>query len=178
VHTSARSLLTPAVALGAAGVVALSPVVVPSPALSARPAPSVPAVHLAEVQLAGIGQDIYNAIQPWVQYAVDTAAYVVGFVPFIGGPIAEQIFINYDDGIQPLVENTVNYLAALIANPLGFLPITAGYLNDQFFVGVNYVSAQLQFIGFPPLPPSVMEILEDGGLIPHVRKQLELEIRN
>lgn len=31
---------------------------------------------------------------------------------------------------------------------------------------------------FPPLSPSVMEILEDGGLIPHVRKQLGLEIRN
>ena len=28
---------------------------------------------------------------------------------------------------------------------------------------------------FPPLSPSVMEILEDGGLIPHVRKQLGIE---
>ena len=31
---------------------------------------------------------------------------------------------------------------------------------------------------FPPLSPSVMEILEDGGLIPHVRKHLGLEIRD
>ena len=28
---------------------------------------------------------------------------------------------------------------------------------------------------FPPLSPSVMEILEDGGLIPHVRKRLGIE---
>jgi 3-isopropylmalate/(R)-2-methylmalate dehydratase small subunit len=28
---------------------------------------------------------------------------------------------------------------------------------------------------FPPLPPEVMEILEDGGLIPHVRKELGVE---
>ena len=28
---------------------------------------------------------------------------------------------------------------------------------------------------FPPLSPSVMEILEDGGLIPHVRKKLGVE---
>ncbi|MGD1993809.1 MAG: 3-isopropylmalate dehydratase small subunit [Anaerolineae bacterium] len=28
---------------------------------------------------------------------------------------------------------------------------------------------------FPPLAPEVMEILEDGGLIPHVRKQLGVE---
>lgn len=28
---------------------------------------------------------------------------------------------------------------------------------------------------FPPLPPAVMEILEDGGLIPHVRKKLGLK---
>lgn len=27
---------------------------------------------------------------------------------------------------------------------------------------------------FPPLPPTVLEILEDGGLIPHVRKKLGL----
>jgi len=28
---------------------------------------------------------------------------------------------------------------------------------------------------FPPLSPEVMEILEDGGLIPHARKQLGIE---
>jgi 3-isopropylmalate/(R)-2-methylmalate dehydratase small subunit len=28
---------------------------------------------------------------------------------------------------------------------------------------------------FPPLSPEVMEILEDGGLIPHVRKQLGVD---
>jgi 3-isopropylmalate/(R)-2-methylmalate dehydratase small subunit len=28
---------------------------------------------------------------------------------------------------------------------------------------------------FPPLPPSVMQILEDGGLIPHVQKKLGLQ---
>ena len=29
--------------------------------------------------------------------------------------------------------------------------------------------------GFPPLPPSVMEILQVGGLVPHVRKKLGLK---
>ncbi len=29
---------------------------------------------------------------------------------------------------------------------------------------------------FPPLPPSVMEILEDGGLIPHVQKKLGIQL--
>ena len=31
---------------------------------------------------------------------------------------------------------------------------------------------------FPPLAPEVMEILEDGGLIPHVRKQLGVELED
>jgi len=29
--------------------------------------------------------------------------------------------------------------------------------------------------GFPPLAPEVLEIIEDGGLIPHVRKRLGVE---
>jgi 3-isopropylmalate/(R)-2-methylmalate dehydratase small subunit len=37
--------------------------------------------------------------------------------------------------------------------------------------GTIITSAGREF-GFPPLPPSVVAIVEDGGLIPHVKKRL------
>ena len=37
------------------------------------------------------------------------------------------------------------------------------------------VTTRAASYAFTPLPPEVMEILEDGGLIPHVRKQLGID---
>ncbi|MCX6481545.1 MAG: CotH kinase family protein, partial [Mycobacterium sp.] len=102
----ARPRLTPGVALAAAGVLALTPAVV---APTELPAP--PRVQVTDVALAGIGQDIYYAITPVVQEAVGGVSYLVNAVPLIGGPIAAQININYFQGIQPVIEATVNYLA-------------------------------------------------------------------
>jgi ElaB/YqjD/DUF883 family membrane-anchored ribosome-binding protein len=114
-----------------------------------------PTVHVENIALTGIGQDIYYAITPWVQGAVSWSQYAVSFVPFIGPPIAGQIGINYFGGIQPVVQATVDYGADVLHNPLAFFPITAGYGNTLFGIGYNYVSAQLNFFGLPGLPPIV-----------------------
>ena len=66
---SYRPLLVPAVALATAGVVALGPTVVTPPALTVDRS-AVPAVQMHDVQLAGIGQDIYQFVTEWVQYGV------------------------------------------------------------------------------------------------------------
>lgn len=134
-----------------AGAIALAPAVVAPPAEIT----ATPTVHVENIALTGIGQNIYYAITPWVQYGVSLAEYGVSFVPFIGPPIASQIYINYFQGIQPVVEATVNYAAGVVQNPLAFFPITSAYGNTLFGIGYNYVSAQLSFIGFPPLPPIV-----------------------
>ncbi|TFH07158.1 MAG: 3-isopropylmalate dehydratase small subunit [Candidatus Atribacteria bacterium] len=46
--------------------------------------------------------------------------------------------------------------------------------GDQ--VGIDFVAGVVEHKGkrcsFPPLPPEVLAILEDGGLIPHVKKVL------
>jgi hypothetical protein len=65
---------------------------------------AAPTVHVENIALTGIGQDIYYAITPWVQGAVAWSQYAVSFVPFIGPPIAGQIGINYFGGIQPVVQ--------------------------------------------------------------------------
>ena len=146
---SVRPLLAPGVAMVTAGAIALTPAVVaPQSQITAAPT-----VHVEKIALTGIGQDIYNAITPWVQYGVSLVQYGVVWVPVIGPPISTQIGINYFQGIQPIVAATVNYAAAVLHNPLGFFPITSAYGNTLFHIGYNYVSAQLSFIGLPPLPP-------------------------
>jgi hypothetical protein len=148
---SIRSALVPAVAMATVGAVALSPVLV-APGQSVFPAvPSVD-VRTADVELAGIGQDIYYSITPTVQYVVGGGSYLVNFTPLIGGVIAAQININYFQGIQPVVEATVNYLAGVVQDPLNFGPTTAIYASTLYDIAYNWVSAQLQWVGLNPLP--------------------------
>jgi hypothetical protein len=137
--------------MAAAGTVALSPVLVTAPGQSVLPAvPSI--VHVDDVQLAGIGQDIYYAITPTVQYVVGGGSYLINFIPLIGGVIAAQININYFQGIQPVVEATVNYLAGVVQDPLNFVPTTAIYASTLYDIAYNWVSAELQWVGLSPLP--------------------------
>jgi len=148
---SIRSALVPAVAMATVGAVALSPVMV-APGQSVLPAvPSVD-VRTADIELAGIGQDIYYSITPTVQYVVGGGSYLINFIPLIGGVIAAQININYFQGIQPVVEATVNYLAGVVQDPLNFGPTTAIYASTLYDIAYNWVSAQLQWVGLNPLP--------------------------
>jgi hypothetical protein len=144
--------LTPGIALAAAGVVALAPAVLAPPTLGVAQ-PTLPVVHLHDIQLAGIGQDIYYAITPTVQYAVGGVSYLINFIPLLGGPTAAQININYFQGIQPVVEATVNYLAAVVQDPFNFFAATGVYGDQLYGIGYNWVDAELRFFGLPPLPP-------------------------
>ncbi len=144
-----RPLKLPGVALAAAGALTLAPAL----AAPAAVAPPAATAHVEDIRLAGIGQDIYYAITPVVQYAVGGVSYLINFVPLVGGLTAAQININYFQGIQPVVEATVNYLAAVVQDPLNFFPTTADYAGTVFDIGYNYVSAQLMFIGLDPLAP-------------------------
>jgi hypothetical protein len=136
-----------------AGVLALAPALVAQP--PAAPAPS--AVYLEQIQLTGIGQDLYDAVTPSVQYVVGGVSYLINFVPVIGGPIAAQVNINYFQGIQPVVAATVDYLAGVVQDPLNVVPLTRVYGQTLGGIGSNYVSAQLRFLGLQPpapLPPA------------------------
>jgi hypothetical protein len=134
------------------GAVSLSPVLV-APGQSVLPAvPSID-VRTADIELAGIGQDIYYSITPTVQYVVGGGSYLINFIPLIGGVIAAQININYFQGIQPVVEATVNYLAGVVQDPLNFGQTTAIYASTLYDIAYNWVSAELQWVGLNPLPP-------------------------
>jgi len=150
VSVSVRALLIPGVALATAGAVALSPTLVASPAV-ALPAPTVqvPAVHIEDIQLAGIGQDLYYAIQPWVQYGVEWAQFATSWLP----GVSSQIGIIYFQGLQPTVEATVNYLADVLHNPLNFFPTTGAYFNTLVVTGYRFINAELAWLGLPFIPP-------------------------
>ena len=147
----ARTFLVPGVVLAAASAVTFAPAVVVPVAPNTQP----PTVHVAveQIALTGIGQDIYYAITPAVQYAVGGVSYLINFIPIIGAPTAAQVNINYYQAIQPVVEATVNYLAAVVQNPLDLIGATAAYGATLYDIGYNWVSAEAVFFGFPPLPP-------------------------
>ena len=151
---SARSLLVPGMALATAGVLALSPAVVaPSPASLAAPLADVPMVQIADIQLAGIGRDIYDEITSFVQYTVSSAQYWIALVPVIGPPIADQVGINYFGLIQPVIASTVYYISDVIADPFSFIYWTGAYGANLGFIGYNWASDQAQFFGLPPFLP-------------------------
>jgi hypothetical protein len=152
VSVSVRSLLVPGVAVVAAGAVALGPALVAPPAVTlAQPTVAVPSVHIEDIQLAGIGQDIYFAIQPWVAYGVELVQWATAWIP----PVSSQIGILYFQGLQPLVEATVNALAGIVQNPFNIIGTLSAYGAALGVIGYNFVAAEASWFGIPlpPLPP-------------------------
>ena len=145
---SVRPWALPVVAFAAAGLIATT--TMPSHPQAVE---SPPVVYVHDIALAGIGQDIYNAITPVVQYVVGGGSYLINGIPIVGGPIAAQININYFQLVQPTVAATVNYLAGVVQDPLNLIPTTQAYGVTLYDIGYNYVSAQLRFLGLQPLPP-------------------------
>jgi len=153
-NLSTRSLLVPGMALATAGVLALAPsVVAPAPTTLAAPLADVPMVQIQDIQLAGIGRDIYNEITTFVQYTVSSAQYWIALVPVIGPPLADQVGINYFGLIQPVIANTVYVISDIIADPFNLIAFGATYFSQLGYIGYNWASDQAQFFGLPPFPP-------------------------
>lgn len=151
---STRSLLVPGMAVATAGVLALAPsVVAPAPTTLAAPLADVPMVQIQDIQLAGIGRDIYDEITTFVQYTVSSAQYWIALVPVIGPPLADQVGINYFGLIQPVIANTVYVISDIIADPFNLIAFGATYFSQLGYIGYNWASDQAQFFGLPPFLP-------------------------
>jgi hypothetical protein len=151
VSVSIRAVLMPGVALAAVGAVALAPTLVAPTAAPVQPHVAVPAVYIADIQLAGIGRDIYNSASAVVQGLAQWAQWAVGIIPFLGSGIAAQINLIYAELIQPLIGNTVYALSDIIANPLGLLTTAGSYISNQVYVGYTFVASEIRFFGLPPI---------------------------
>jgi len=151
VSISIRAVLFPGVALATVGAVALAPTLVAPAAVPAQPHVAVPAVYIADVQLAGIGRDIYNSTSAVVQGLAQWAQWAVGIIPFLGSGIAAQINLIYAELIQPLIGNTVYAVSDIIANPLGLLTTASSYVNNQVYLAYTWVANEIRFFGLPPI---------------------------
>ena len=155
-NVSSRSMLFPGVALAAVGAVAAGSILVAPPAMTLPLAEvHVPTVHIEDIQLAGLGQDIYAGINRWVVFGVQAVQGLLWWVPIIGAPIYSQIGVIYFDGIQPLVEVTVDGLASVVQNPLNLIGEITAYVGALSSTIYKFISAELSWLGLPGLPPQL-----------------------
>jgi PE family len=111
---------------------------------------------VAPAASGGIGGAIeaaYLAIEPWVQYGFNLAAYAVSFLPYVGF-LYPQIYFFYDL-FEPIVQsglfNTIDWLQGTITFGQGlanFGAATTASINQFINSEINWA------LGFlPPLPP-------------------------
>ena len=148
--TSIRSLLIPGVAVAVVGAVAWGPVLA-APVMVPDPAVQIPTVSIAEIQLAGIGRDIYNSLSATVRGWVQWAEFVIGIVPFVGGPIAAQINLIHTGLIQPLIADTVYAVSNFIADPFSLPSLVGAYLSNVVYTGYTFVTSEIRLFGLPPI---------------------------
>lgn len=74
----------------------LQRIAVPPSAGQPFPTPQFPPV-VAPTSIGSSIIGVYNAVEPWVRYGSDLAAYAVGWIPYVGW-LAPQITIFYNFG--------------------------------------------------------------------------------
>lgn len=123
-----------------------------TPAVATAAAPTAAAKSTVAAQSAGNAIiNLYNAVEPWVQWGFGVAAWAVGYVP-IAGYFAQQINIAYSTG-EPIVASWVYSFAYLLDGNFAAIgpTLTAGLTTawNNFVQGeINWVLGYL-----PPLPP-------------------------
>ncbi len=96
----------------------------------------------------------YLAIEPWVQYGFNLAAYAAGFVPYVGY-LAQQINLFYylfEPIVQSGLFNTIDWLQGSITFSQGlsnFFGATTASINQFIHNEINWLFGYI----LPPLPP-------------------------
>jgi hypothetical protein len=126
--------------------------VVPPSAGQPFPTPHFPPV----VAPTSIGSSIiwvYNAVEPWVRYGFDLAAYAVGWVPYVGW-LAPQITIFYNFGeriARSITYNVAYWLDGNISFGQGLANVGVDTVNAFIQLGIDQWNFWLWPL--PPLPP-------------------------
>jgi hypothetical protein len=134
---------------GISALTAASALLTPAAMTNASVAPAA----LASASIGNAIEAAYLAIEPYVEYGFDLAAYVVGFLPYVGF-LYPQIYFFYDL-FEPIVRsglfNTLDWLGGEITFAQGlsnFSAATTASINQFINTEINWV------LGFlPPLPP-------------------------
>lgn len=95
-------------------------------------------------------KNVYNAVEPWVRYGFELAAYAVGFVPYVGW-LAPQVIIFYDFGeriARSITFNTADFLGGNVSFVNGLVNVGIDTINSFIYLAND----ELAFF-LPPLPP-------------------------
>ena len=99
--------------------------------------------------------NIYNAVEPWVNYGFEVGAWAFGWVPWIGW-LAPQIWpIGYNLGesiVQSIVFNIANWLDGNISFGQGLINVGGDTIDAFIQFGIDQWHFWLPSIPIPPLP--------------------------
>ena len=127
-------------------------IVIP-PSLGA-PVPTPPTVTMTTAtSVGGTIKNVYNAIEPWVRYGFELAAYAVGWIPYVGW-LAPQITIFYNFGeriVRSIVFNIADWLDGNISFGQGLINVGVDTFNSFVQLGIDQLNFWLPSL--PPLPP-------------------------
>lgn len=127
----------------------LARIVVPPSVGASFPEPEFPPVVVGNSIDSAI-KNVYNAIEPWVEWGFDVAAYAVGWIPYVGW-LAPQIEIFYNFGeriVRSITFNIADWLGGNISFWDGLVNVVVDTINSFIFLANDQLAFWL-----PPLPP-------------------------
>ena len=106
---------------------------------------------------------VYNAIEPWVQWGFEVAAWAVSYLPWPWGLLGQQINIAYNTG-EPIVQALVYSFAYLIDGQFDLIGPTL--INGVNTAVTNLVTGEIAWVlsFFPPLPPISFPVLPGASV--------------
>ncbi|MBY0291578.1 MAG: hypothetical protein K2X52_31255 [Mycobacteriaceae bacterium] len=124
-------------------------IIVPPSAGAPFPEPEFPPV-VGGNSIDSTIKNIYNAVEPWVEWGFDVAAYAVGWVPYVGW-LAPQISIFYNFGeriVRSITFNVADWLGGNISFGQGLGNVVVDTINSFIYLANDQLAFWL-----PPLPP-------------------------
>jgi hypothetical protein len=124
-------------------------IVVPPSFGAALPSPQFPPV-VAPTSIGSSIKNVYDSVEPWVQYGFDLAAYAVGWVPYVGW-LAPQIPIFYHFGeriARSVTYNIADWIDGRVSFSQGLINVVIDTFNSFVQLGIDQWNFWL-----PPLPP-------------------------
>lgn len=127
----------------------LERIVVPPSASAPFPEPDFAPV-VGGTSIDSVIKNVYNAVEPWVEWGFDVAAYAVGWIPYVGW-LAPQIEIFYNFGeriVRSITFNVADWLGGSISFWDGLANVAVDTINSFIYLANDQLAFWL-----PPLPP-------------------------
>jgi hypothetical protein len=130
----------------------LETIVVPPSAGAPIPTPQFPPVVVGNGIDSTI-KNVYNAVEPWVQWGFELAAYAVGWIPYVGW-LSPQIMYFYNLGeriVQSITFNVADWLGGQQTFWTGLRRVARDTVNSFIYFANDQIHFWLPSL--PPLPP-------------------------